>query len=141
MLPDSFLVSADNAHARHPNHPELSDPDNAPVLGGGVVIKYNSAKRYITDAPSDGIFRVVCKRAGVSVQSYYNRADKRGGSTLGNIALSSVSIPGVDIGLPQLAMHSSAETIALSDIENLKEALTEFYSVKIATDGTNIKII
>ena len=141
MLPDSFLVSADNAHARHPNHPELSDPDNAPVLGGGVVIKYNSAKRYITDAPSDGIFRVVCKRAGVSVQSYYNRADKRGGSTLGNIALSSVSIPGVDIGLPQLAMHSSAETIALSDLENLKEALTEFYSVKIATDGTNIKII
>ena len=141
MLPDSFMVSADNAHAAHPNHPELSDPDNAPLLGGGVVIKYNANQRYTTDARSDGVFRIVCKRAGVRVQSYYNRANIRGGSTLGNIALSSVSIPSIDIGLPQLAMHSSAETIALSDLENMKEALTEFYSAKIVTDGTDVKII
>ncbi len=141
MLPDSFLVSADNAHAKHPNHPELSDPDNAPILGEGVVIKYNANQRYTTDARSDGMFRIICKRAGVKTQSYYNRADKRGGSTLGNIAISSVSIPAIDIGLPQLSMHSSAETIALSDLENMKDALTEFYSAKLVTDGANIKII
>lgn len=141
MLPDSFMISADNAHAKHPNHPELSDPDNAPMLGDGIVIKYNANQKYTTDARSDGVFRIIAKRAGAKVQSYYNRADMRGGSTLGNIALASVSISAIDIGLPQLAMHSSAETIALSDLDYMKDALTEFYSTKIVTDGANIKIV
>ena len=141
MLPDSFLVSADNAHALHPNHPELSDSDNRPVLGGGIVVKYNANQKYTTDARSDGVFRIIAKRAGVNVQSYYNRADIRGGSTLGNIALSSVSISSLDIGLPQLAMHSSAETVALSDLADIKDTLTEFYSTKIITEGSDIKIV
>lgn len=141
MLPDSFMISADNAHARHPGHPELSDQDNAPLLGEGVVIKYNANQKYTTDARSDGVFRAIAKRAGAKVQSYYNRADMRGGSTLGNIVLSSVSICSLDIGLPQLAMHSSTETIALQDLEYMKDALSEFYSTKIVTDGLNIKIV
>ncbi len=141
MLPDSFMISADNAHALHPNHPELSDPDNSPRLGEGVVVKYNANGNYTTDARSDGVFRIIAKRAGVKLQSYYNRADMRGGSTLGNIALSSVSIPTLDIGIAQLAMHSSAETMAASDLEYVKDVLTEFYSTKIITDSQNIKII
>ncbi len=141
MLPDSFMLSADNAHAKHPNHPELSDSENAPVLGGGIVIKYNANQRYTTDARSDAIFRTICKRAGVKTQNYTNRADQPGGSTLGSIANTKVSILTVDIGLPQLAMHSAAETAAYSDLESMRSAILEFYSSKILTDGDNIKII
>ncbi len=141
MLPDSFMLSADNAHASHPNHPELSDPENAPVLGGGVVIKYNANQRYTTDARSDAVFRTICKRAGVKAQSYTNRADIPGGSTLGSISNTRVSISTVDIGLPQLAMHSANETMAVSDLESMKSAILEFYSSKILTDENNIKII
>ena len=141
MLPDSFMVSADNAHAKHPNYSELSDSQNAPVLGGGVVVKYNANQRYTTDARSDAVFRTICKRAGVSVQSYSNRPDMPGGSTLGNIAATRVSISSIDIGIPQLGMHSSTETAALADIESAKAAISEFYSSKILTDGQSIKII
>lgn len=137
---DSFMVSADNAHAKHPNRPELSDLDNAPTLGGGVVIKHNANQRYATDALSDAVFKTVCERAGVKTQSFYNRPDMLGGSTLGSIADTKVSIPTVDIGIAQLAMHSATETLALSDLDAMKDALTEFYSTSLRFENGKIRI-
>ena len=137
-LENSFMISADNAHAKHPSYPEMSDPDNAPMLNGGVVIKYNANQRYATDGISDAIFRTVCQRAGVKVQTYCNRADLPGGSTLGSISDTKVSIPTVDIGLPQLAMHSANETAGAYDIENMVAAISEFYSTSIIKKGTKI---
>ncbi len=139
-LVDSFMLSADNAHALHPNHPELSDSGCAPVLGGGVVVKYNANQRYTTDAVSDGIFRTVAERAGVKVQSYANRADTLGGSTLGSIANTRVSVKTVDIGLPQLAMHSSVETVAISDVSDMVDVMKEFYSSTLSVGGDEIQI-
>ena len=138
MLAQSFMVSADNAHAIHPNHPELADPANAPVMGNGVVIKYNANMRYCTDGVSAAIFRKVCGKAGVPVQTYCNRADLPGGSTLGNISLHHVSVPTVDIGLPQLAMHSCYETAAVADADYLVEAMAAYYgaALDIADDGS-----
>ena len=127
MLAQSFMISADNAHAVHPNHPELADPTNAPVMGKGIVLKHNANLSYCTDGVSAAIFRKVCAKAGVNVQTYYNRADIPGGSTLGRISLGKVSIPTADIGLPQLAMHSSYETAALSDAVDLEEAMEAYY--------------
>jgi len=127
-LAASFMVSADNAHAIHPNHPELADASNAPVMGKGIVLKYNANQRYTTDGVSAALFRKVCQKANVPVQTYCNRADMPGGSTLGNISLSHVSVPSVDIGLPQLAMHSCYETAAVSDAICLQEAMTAYYS-------------
>ncbi len=132
----SFLVSADNAHALHPNHPELSDSANAPVLNGGVVIKFNSARRYITDGATAAVFRKICARANVPTQTYYNRADIPGGSTLGNVSLSQVAVPGVDIGLAQLAMHSCYETAGAQDAKWLVEAMTAYYGTAFSVkDG------
>ncbi len=127
MLSQSFLVSADNAHAVHPNHPEFADPNNAPVVGGGLVLKFNANQRYTTDGVSAAIFRKVCAGAGVPVQTYCNRADIAGGSTLGNISLTHVSVPSADIGLPQLAMHSCYETAGVKDVIWLEEAIAAFY--------------
>ena len=127
MLAQSFMVSADNGHALHPNHPELADPSNAPVMGGGVVLKFNATLRYCTDGLSSAIFRKVCDRAGVRVQTYCNRADIPGGSTLGNISLHQVSVPTADIGLAQLAMHSCYETGAAADAIALEEAMTAYF--------------
>lgn len=107
---NSFMVSADNAHAIHPAHPEYADKGEFPVLGGGIVIKYNANQRYTTDAVSGAVFQAICQEAGVPVQRYSNRADLPGGSTLGNISTAHLSVPTVDIGLPQLAMHSVCET-------------------------------
>ena len=137
MLAQSFMVSADNAHAIHPNHPEFADPANAPVLGGGVVLKFNANQRYTTDGVSAAVFRKVCSRADVPLQSYCNRADIPGGSTLGHISLTHVSVPTADVGLPQLAMHSSYETAAVKDIAYLTEAMTEYYSsaLEVHADG------
>ncbi len=140
MLYNSFMVSADNAHAKHPNHPELSDPDNAPILNGGIVIKWNANQRYATDGVSDAIFTQICKRAGVKTQRYYNRADMLGGSTLGSIANTKVSIPTVDIGLSQLAMHSATETAGKYDVEMLSLALEVFYSTSIIHDGDKYEL-
>jgi len=131
MCSRSFMVSADNAHALHPNHPEYADSNNAPVLNGGVVLKFNSNQRYTTDGASAAVFRKLCKQAGVPVQTYYNRADMPGGSTLGNISLSHVSVPSVDIGLPQLAMHSCYETAGVLDMQYLLQAMTAYYSSDI----------
>ena len=137
-LENSFMVSADNAHAKHPASPEMSDPDNAPLLNGGVVIKYNASQRYATDGFSDALFRTVCERAGVKVQSYCNRADLPGGSTLGSISNTRVSVPTVDIGLPQLAMHSANETAGAEDVATMVKALTEFYSTSLLKKGTKV---
>ena len=110
MVADSFLISADNAHAVHPAHPEKADPTNRPLLGGGIVIKYHGGQKYTSDALSAAQMRLWCERAGVPCQTFANRSDAVGGSTLGNISTSHVSLTSVDIGLPQLAMHSAVET-------------------------------
>ncbi len=141
MLYNSFMVSADNAHAVHPNHPELSDSTNAPILGGGVVIKYNANQRYTTDAISDGIFTTLADRAGAKLQKFSNRADMVGGSTLGSISNTRVSVSTVDIGLPQLAMHSATETAAVSDLNDMVKVLTELYSSGINKNGDEISVI
>lgn len=127
LLADSFLISADNAHALHPNNPGKADETNRPVLNGGIVIKYHGSQKYATDAYSAAAMKDLCNRAGVPFQSYANRADIIGGSTLGNIAMSQVSVNTVDIGLPQLAMHSALETAGAKDFDDLIEALRTFY--------------
>ena len=132
MLAQSFMVSADNAHAVHPNHPEYADPNNAPVLGKGVVLKFNAAQHYTTDGVSAAIFRKTCNLAGVPVQSSYNRADLPGGSTLGHISLTHVSVPTADIGLAQLAMHSCYETAACADVAYMEKAMAKYYSLRLA---------
>lgn len=110
MVADSFLISADNAHAVHPAHPEKADPTNRPVLGGGIVIKYHGGQKYTSDAISAAHMKLWCQQAGVPCQTFFNRSDMAGGSTLGNISTSHVSLASADIGLPQLAMHSAVET-------------------------------
>lgn len=131
----SMMVSADNAHAMHPNHPEYADAANCPQLNGGVVIKFNANQRYTTDAVSSALFRSICADAGVPVQVYANRSDLPGGSTLGSIANTKVSLNTVDIGLAQLAMHSAYETAGVRDLEYLTTAMTAFYSRTLRTDG------
>ena len=137
MLAQSFLVSADNAHALHPSHPELADKANAPIMGRGVVLKFNAAQRYTTDGVSASVFRRICNKAGVPLQSYTNRPDIKGGSTLGHISLTHVSVPTADIGLPQVAMHSCYETAAVADLAHLEIAMTEFFSsaLMVKRDG------
>lgn len=128
LLSNSFMLSADNAHAVHPNHPEYADANNAPVVGGGIVLKFNANLRYTTDGFSAAVLRSVCKKADVPVQTYYNRADLPGGSTLGCISLSQVSVPSADIGLAQLAMHSCYETAGVKDALYLQKAMQAYYS-------------
>ena len=141
LLAQSFMISADNAHAVHPNHPEYADPTNAPVMGQGIVLKYNANLSYCTDGVSAAIFRKICAKAGAGVQTYCNRADIPGGSTLGRISLGKVSIPTADIGLPQLAMHSCYETAAAADAIALEEAMTAYYgsTLEAAGDGYILK--
>ena len=141
MLAQSFMVSADNAHAIHPNHPEFADPTNAPVMGKGVVLKHNANLMYCTDGVSASVFRKVCAKAGVNVQTYYNRADIPGGSTLGRISLGKVSVLTADIGLPQLAMHSSYETAAVADVTALEDAMTAYYGSTLEATETGFRIL
>lgn len=124
----SFLVSADNAHAVHPNHPEKFDKQNRPVMNGGVVIKHNAALKYTTDALSSARFALICEKAGVPVQHFANRSDLAGGSTLGHISAAHVSVESVDIGLAQLAMHSLYETAGTKDLPLLVRAMGEMWS-------------
>ena len=137
MLSQSFLVSADNAHAVHPNHPELADAANAPVMGQGVVLKFNANQRYCTDGLCAAIFRKVCAKAGVNVQTYYNRADIPGGSTLGCISISHVTVPTADIGLPQLAMHSCYETASVADSIAMIDAMAAYFgsTLELSEEG------
>jgi len=123
----SFLASADNAHAVHPNHPEKYDKQNRPVMNGGVVIKHNANLKYTTDALSSARFALICEKAGVPVQHFANRSDIRGGSTLGHISTAHVSVESVDIGLAQLAMHSLYETAGTKDLPMLVSAMEEMW--------------
>lgn len=133
----SFMVSADNAHAVHPNHPEKYDAGNRTFMNGGVVVKFNANQKYTTDGVSCAIFESVCACAGVPVQHFANRSDILGGSTLGNIANAHTSMNTVDIGLAQLAMHSAYETAGCKDIEYMIRALKAFYEtdVRMQADG------
>lgn len=140
-LAESFMVSADNAHSVHPNHPEMADRNDRPVMNGGVVIKHNANQKYTTDAVSAAVFREICRRAGVPVQSYTNRADIAGGSTLGNISSSHVSIDTVDVGLAQLAMHSAYETAGARDTAYLARAAEAFYSSSLRRSAEGIEIL
>lgn len=128
-LPGSFLISCDNGHAVHPNHPEYADKNHAIHMNQGIAIKFNANQRYTSDAVSAGLFRLLCQQTGVPVQNYCNRADMAGGSTLGNIANTKISVNTVDIGLPQLAMHSSFETAGSRDTAYLVRVLTRFFGV------------
>ena len=128
LVANSFMVSCDNAHAVHPNHPEFADRNHSVYMNGGVVIKYNANQKYTSDAVSVALFKLVCDEAKAPVQYYANRADMPGGSTLGNIANTQVSLNTVDIGLPQLAMHSSFETAGKKDTKYMIRALSKFYS-------------
>ena len=131
----SFLVSADNAHAVHPNHPEKSDPTNRPYLNKGIVIKYSANQKYTTDAISGAVMRAICKKADVPYQTFTNRSDMLGGSTLGNISQNQVALNTVDIGLPQLAMHSPYETAGAKDTAYLAEAAKVLFSSSIEGAG------
>lgn len=128
LIAGSFLISADNAHAVHPNHPEKADPTNRPYLNGGIVIKYHGSQRYATDAVSAARMKAICEKAGVPFQTYANRSDIVGGATLGNISTSHVSVSSVDIGLPQLAMHSAVETAGVRDTKYAVEAFKVFFA-------------
>lgn len=126
-LADSFMISADNAHAVHPAHAAKADPTNRPYLNGGIVIKFSASQKYCTDGISAAMFRDLCRRADVPVQTFVNRSDMAGGSTLGNISNTQVALNTVDIGLPQLAMHSPYETAGVKDTGYLIRAAEEFF--------------
>jgi len=132
MLARSFMISADNAHAVHPAHPELYDAQAACYLNDGIVIKHTASRRYTTNAFTDAMIRILCNVAGVPVQEYRNRADLPGGGTLGSISAKHVSVPSVDIGLAQLAMHSACETGGVKDVEYLSKMAECYYSRSLA---------
>ena len=137
-MANSFMLSADNAHATHPNFPQKSDPCAPVRLGGGVVLKYNASQKYTTNAVSGAIFRAICEKADVPVQVFTNRADEAGGSTLGNLQSHTLPIPMAVIGLAQLAMHSAVETASVADAEAMTKAVAAFYRVHLRAlgDGT-----
>ena len=136
-MANSFFVSADNAHALHPNHPELFDKENVPLPNEGIVLKSNAALRYTTDAVGAAIFTEICKRNDIPMQIYANRADISGGSTLGSIALRHSSMLAVDIGLAQFSMHAAVESAGALDAENLRRFAEIFFSLsfRLQADG------
>jgi len=131
MLSNSFMVSCDNAHATHPNHPEKSDPTNNVTLNGGVVIKHHANQNYTTDAFSSSVLKTIANRCNIATQDFFMRADMPCGGTLGAISSSQLSIRSVDIGLAQLAMHSATETMGSKDYDSLVTLLKQFYNSKI----------
>ena len=130
-----FLLSADNAHAVHPNHVGAADPTNHPHMNQGIVLKFSANQKYCTDSVSAAMFREICGRAGVPTQVFHNHSDSLGGSTLGNLSNAQVSLNMVDIGLAQLAMHSVYETAGAKDTEYLVRAMAEFYSTFVEENG------
>ena len=130
-IANGFMVSADNGHAVHPNHSDKSDPANRVYMNKGIVIKYNAEGSYTTDSISEAIMKLICEKADVPYQTFTNRSDMRGGSTLGNLSGNQVSINTVDIGLAQLAMHSAYETAGTMDTEYLIRAMTELFNTVI----------
>lgn len=137
---NSFMVSADNAHSVHPNHMDKADPTNRPHMNAGIVIKYSANQKYTTDAVSGAIFRKICRAADVPYQTFANRSDMPGGSTLGNISSSQIAVNSVDIGLPQLAMHSPYETAGAKDTAYLIEAAKVLYSSSIHCRGNGFEL-
>lgn len=131
LIASSFMISADNAHALHPNYSDKSDPTNKVYINDGIVIKYNANQKYTTDAVSASIFKSICDSVNVPYQTFTNRSDILGGSTLGNISNAHVSLNTIDIGLAQLAMHSTYETAGAKDVTYLIEALKAFYNTSI----------
>ena len=140
-LAKSFMVSADNAHAVHPNHPELFDPLNKVSMNKGIVIKYNAAQSYTSDSISGSIFTRICQNVEVPTQVFTNKSGIRGGGTLGNISATHVSIMSVDIGLAQLAMHSAQETSGTLDNEYMVKGIKEFYDSSLVLDENNNIVI
>lgn len=140
LLASSFFLSCDNAHAIHPNHPELSDRENAPKLNGGVVIKHSASRSYTSEAASAAIFKSICENAGVPIQNYTNRSDILGGSTLGAIAMRHTSCLALDIGLAQLAMHSAYESAGSKDADYMERAVRAFYESKITVTEEGARI-
>ena len=134
-IASSFLVSADNAHAVHPNHTDKTDPTNRTYLNKGIIIKYSANQKYTTDAVSGAVMRAICRQADVPFQTFSNRSDMLGGSTLGNISQSQVALNTVDIGLPMLAMHSPYETAGARDTAYLIEAAKVLFSSSIEGKG------
>ena len=131
----SFMVSADNAHAAHPNHPEKYDEQNRVYMNSGVVVKSSANQKYTSDALSIAVFESICRRAGVPTQRFANRSDIPGGSTLGNISNAHVSMNAVDIGLAQLAMHSALETAGARDVAHMVDALKAFFECEVMING------
>ena len=131
----SFMFSADNAHAVHPNHPEHTDVNNCTYMNEGVVVKVHAGQKYTSDGMSMAVAKELAARAGVPLQYFANRSDKAGGSTLGNLAMAQVSMNCVDIGLPQLALHSCYETAGAEDIVSLIRLMREFYSSHFEETG------
>ncbi len=129
---NSFMVSADNAHAIHPNHLEVADPTNRPLMNRGIVIKCNASQKYTSDGVSSAYFKQICKEANVPYQEFANKSDMVGGSTLGNLSNRHLSLNQVDIGLPQLSMHSSYETAGTKDTQYLVDAMKVFYTKSFA---------
>lgn len=134
----SFLLSCDNAHAVHPNYPQKTDEGNCAYLNEGIVIKSHAGQKYTSDGISTALFQEICRKAGVPVQYFANRSDMAGGSTLGNLAMAQMSMKAVDIGLPQLAMHSSYETSGIKDLVYLEQASEIFFRTQLLeeADGT-----
>ena len=137
-LAESFMLSADNAHAAHPNHPEKADPTNGPKLGGGIVIKAHAGKAYMTDSLSSAVVKMVFDNAEVPHQDFYNRSDVRSGSTLGSLVTRHVGIPGADIGIAQLAMHSACETIAVADYDVMVKGLSAYFATTLKFNDETI---
>ena len=138
MLTQSMMLSCDNGHGLHPNHPELADTNEAPILNGGVIIKHSP--RYATDGVSTAVFAELCSRANVPVQHYSNRPDQMGGSTLGNIANTKVGVSTVDIGMAQLAMHSCFETAGSRDVDHMIRAVEAFYNANLTVENGTVII-
>ena len=137
-LAGSLLLSADNGHAVHPNFPEKADPANRVYPNGGVVIKYSANQKYTTTGLTAGLFQAICQKAGVPVQVFANRADEPGGSTLGNLLGHQVSIPMVDIGMAQLAMHSAVETAGSRDPEYMARACAAFFQAEFTQTADGV---
>jgi aspartyl aminopeptidase len=125
------MLSCDNAHAVHPNQPDKTDVKNCVYINNGIVVKSHAGQKYTSDAVSIALFRGICEKAGVPLQFFANRSDMAGGSTLGNIAIAQVSMNSIDIGLPQLAMHSAYETAGVKDSYYMETAVQAFFDSRI----------
>lgn len=137
----SFVLSADNGHAIHPNHPEMSDDKNLCLLNKGILLKFNSNMAYTSDAFTSAFVKTLCKDNNIPYQVFFNRSDVRGGSTLGNISISQESILTADIGMPQLAMHSSFETIGSEDTKHMFNLMYSFYKTVFKIDNDKITFL